>query len=158
MGKTKKVFENLAYFEDLELDSSYATKPMFGCLAVYYHGLNVAVLAADPGDKTFGKKKFKFDLWDGVLLPTSREYHELLQKDFPDLSPHPVLGKWLYLPQQTEGFEEQLMKIVRLIRQNDYRLGITPGAKKKKKKSPKLPATPAKSKPRSKKKKPVAFS
>ncbi len=134
MGKAKKVFENLAYFEDLEPDSSYSTKPMFGCLAIYYRGLNVTLLAAEPGERTYRKIKYKFDIWDGVLLPTSREYHELILYDFPELVSHPVLGKWLYLPQQTEGFEELIIRIVRLIRKGDYRFGIIPGTKRKTKK------------------------
>jgi hypothetical protein len=132
MSKVPKLFDNLSYFEDLERDSSFATKPMFGCLAVYYRGLNVAVIAADPGEKSFRNTKYAFDIWDGILLPTTRDAHSSLTLDFPDLREHPVLGKWLYLPQQTEGFEDILMKLVLQIRKGDLRLGIVPGTKQKK--------------------------
>jgi hypothetical protein len=131
MAKIKRVFENLVYFEELSLESSFALKPMFGCLAIYFRGYNVAVLAANPGERIYRNKKFQFDLWDGLLIPTSREHHASLKKNFSELIEHPILGKWLYLPQQSEGFEEVIMRIVNLIRRNDPRIGILPGTKKK---------------------------
>jgi hypothetical protein len=133
--KKPKEFLLLQYFEDLQNHESYAIKRMFGGMAVYYNGLNVAVLAEDPGDKSYGGKKFDFDIWDGVMIPTSREFHNLLLSDFPDLVPHPVLGKWLYLPQQRESFEETLAKLVAMIRRKDFRIGIIPDLKKAKKKN-----------------------
>jgi hypothetical protein len=132
MGKSKE-FLLLTYFEDLAGHESFVSKRMFGGMAVYYKGLNVAVLKEDPGDKTYRGKKFSFDIWDGVMIPTSREFHSLLQKDLPDLVPHPVLGKWLYLPQQTEHFEEIFAALIILIRRGDYRIGIIPAQKKTKK-------------------------
>lgn len=134
MSKIKE-FLLLSYFEDLQNHESYFSKRMFGGMAVYYNGLNVAVLAESPGDKNYGGQKFDFDIWDGVMIPTSKEFHQLLQIELPELVPHPVLGKWLYLPQQTECFEETLAKIIALIRRKDYRIGIIPAQKKKKSKS-----------------------
>lgn len=130
--KSTKYFANLIYFDPLTEDSPIVTRPMFGCLAIYYQGLNVALLANETGTKTYRETIYPFDLWDGVLLPTSREHHRSLQTDFNDLVVHPVLGKWLYLPQQTEGFEDILETLVRLIRRNDPRFGIVPQAKAKK--------------------------
>lgn len=131
MKKVKKVFDNLIYFESLEQDPSFTLRPMFGCMAIYFRGLLVALLAADPGDKTFKSKKYKFDIWDGVLVPTSREHHHSLLQVWPTLVPHPVLGKWLFLPQQSEDFELTLIEIVRNIRKNNPLLGIVPKTKKK---------------------------
>lgn len=135
MARITKEFENLSYFEDLQTDSSFTLRPMFGLLAIYYRGLNVAVIGADPGDRTYRKIKYPFDLWDGILLPTSREHHPSLQQEWPALVSHPVLGKWLYLPQQTEDFETLLMEIVRKIRRGDPRFGVVPGKKNKAKQS-----------------------
>jgi hypothetical protein len=146
----KKDFALLEYFEDLQQNESFLTRRMFGGLAIYYKGLFVAMLIEEPGDKTYRGKKYQFDIWDGVLIPTSREYHELLFKDFPDLVSHPVLGKWLYLPQQTENFEEILAKLIRLIRKQDPRLGIIP-KEKKKKSSPQIKTPKNKKVPKTKK-------
>ncbi len=133
MKKSKKEFENLQYFEGLQEDPSFSTKSMFGCLAVYYGGLNVALLASDPGSNTYRNEVFDFDLWDGILIPTDRVHHASLLKEFPELKIHPVLGKWLYLPQQTEGFEEILMRLIRKIKLTDPRFGILPKSRAKKK-------------------------
>lgn len=137
MAPTKE-FLLLSYFEELETNPSFMTKRMFGALAVYLNGLNVAVLSESPGDRTYRGIKYKFDIWDGVLIPTNREFHLSLQAEFPELVPHPVLGKWLFLPQQTENFDEILTRIIRLIRRKDIRIGILPGQKKKRAKSKKI--------------------
>ncbi len=133
----------LDYFEDLSRDTSYTTGRMFGCLTIFFRGKMVVVIAESPGEKTYRGKRYKFDLWDGVMWPTSREFQNSLLEEFPNLCPHPVLGKWLYLPRQSEDFEESIQTLVRLIRRNDPRLGIVPGEKKetKSKKTTKLKKT-----------------
>lgn len=134
VAKAVKNFNLLEHFGSLMQDPSFSTARMFGSLAVYYRGLNVAVLSESPGEKSFRGKRYRFDLWDGVLFPTERSHHASLTEDFPQLQPHPVLGKWLYLVQQTEDFEETLKEILHLIRRQDPRFGILPGQKKKAKK------------------------
>ena len=37
---------------------------------------------------------------------------------------HPVPGKWLYLPKNIEEFEALALKLVDLVVQDDYRIGI----------------------------------
>ena len=129
-----KVFELEWILEPLCDDASFLTKPMFGGLCAYYRGKMVAVLMESPGERTYKKIKSPFDLWDGLLIPTSREYHESLKSEFTDLVEHPVLGKWLYLPKTTETFENVSSQIVRLIRREDERFGIIPGTKKRRSK------------------------
>lgn len=102
---------------------------MFGCLAAYVQGRMVMVLAEDPGEKSYRGKSYPFDLWDGILIPTEREFHASLRKEFPGLLPHPVLGKWLYLPARHEDFESAARDIARLIARGDKRLGIEPKIK-----------------------------
>ena len=109
--------------EPLAEAPSYLERRMFGCLACYYDGLMVAVLAdsAPP--------------WNGLLVPTSRQHHETLMRKFPELQPHPVLGKWLYLGADRSDFEQVASRIVGAIMEGDPHIGITPGAKKRKKNS-----------------------
>jgi hypothetical protein len=46
------------------------------------------------------------------------------------LSPHPILPKWLYLPEAAASFERDAQRIVARIRQLDPRFGIVPPAQR----------------------------
>lgn len=67
----------------------------------------------------FGKEP-----WRGALVPTEREFQESLIADYPALARHPVLGKWLYLRESSEQFEETASRLVRRILAKDRRFGI----------------------------------
>lgn len=128
-------FSQLWLFEDLFEHLEFAYKRMFGGLAIYYSGLMVAVLMEDPEQKHYKNLKFDYPIWNGLLVPTNREHHQSLLNDFPQLVPHPVLGKWLYLPMTDSEYDEVSQLIFQLIRSKDSRLGIVPGLKKSKKNS-----------------------
>ena len=87
---------------------------MFGCQAVYIFGRLVLVLAA------------KKEPWNGLLVCTSREFHSVLIAEYLGLQPHPVLGKWLYLAEGHESFEEIAQQLVQQIMKNDPRIGVEP--------------------------------
>jgi hypothetical protein len=69
--------------------------------------------------------------WRGVLVCTEREQQPALRADFPVLSPHPVLPKWLYLPESEDAFERVATALVELVRRRDPRIGVWPPQKKK---------------------------
>ena len=118
--KPEPVHRHLWLVEPLEREPSLLVRPMFGGKAVYLHGRFVLYLAA------------KAEPWRGVLVPMERDQHAALQSDFPALVPHPVLPKWLYLPESTESFEADAARLVTLIRARDPRIGIVPPAAKRK--------------------------
>jgi len=70
--------------------------------------------------------------WNGLLVCTSREFHSELIREHPALRPHPVLGKWLYLPLTTDGFEEAAQKLALQAVKNDPRIGVEPRTVKRK--------------------------
>ena len=107
-------------FDPLEARDDFLQKRMFGCLAAYLGDRIVLVVAA------------KETPWNGILIPTDREHHRAVQKLFPMLAPHPVLGKWLYLDQGDEQFEETVEGMIGLIQKGDPRIGVLPKAKKSK--------------------------
>jgi len=121
--------------EDLVDLPSYMTKRMFGGLAIYVHHKMVLVLVESPGDREYRDQKFDFDLWNGLLIPTNREFHQSIQGHFPALKPHPILGKWLYLNLSIESFESDAIEIAKRIGLNDNRFGIIPGVRSKTKKA-----------------------
>lgn len=96
---------------------------MFGCDAVYAHGRLQLVLP--PGDE---------DPWRGALICTDRESQASLLRDFPELAPHPVLGKWLYISEDNENFESTVMAVVGLMATDDQRFGVLPSQKPMRKK------------------------
>jgi hypothetical protein len=99
---------------ELLREESLVTRPMFGALACYVHGRLALVLAAGEPP------------WDGMLVPTAREHHDRLRADVPELRVHPVLGKWLYLPASTDGFEREARRLASLARADDPRVGVEP--------------------------------
>ncbi len=73
--------------------------------------------------------------WNGLLIPTEKEFHQDIMEDFKGVVQHPVLKKWLYLAENSEDFESTAMDLVEAIRMGDQRIGIEPkerGSRKKK--------------------------
>ena len=114
--------------EPLQDDPSYLDKAMFGGRAVHYGGRFVLYLS------------WKEEPWRGVLVPTEREHQPSLIAEFPALAPHPILPKWLYLPEASPTFEADAARLVALIRRLDPRLGVVPGASAKKPAKTRRPA------------------
>ncbi|MBR8657274.1 hypothetical protein KDH83_28555 [Achromobacter sp. Marseille-Q0513] len=100
--------------DPLERDPGYLRKKMFGCEAAYLDGL-LCLVAADRGAP-----------WGGLLVCTSQAHHAALIEEAPALRPHPVLGKWLYVPEADEDFEAVAELMARLALARDPRLGIAP--------------------------------
>ncbi len=92
---------------------SYIQKAMFGCIGCYLHGRLVLVLAARESQA-----------WNGLLIPTDKELHRSLRRDHKNLIIHPILKKWLYLPETYDDFEEAALAIVESILANDPRIGV----------------------------------
>ncbi len=106
--------------EPLLDEPSLIKKPMFGALAYYMRGKLVLVLSdREPP-------------WSGVLLPTEKQFHKKLMDEFPAFTPHPILGKWLYLAVSDKDFESAAGDIVTAILEGDPRIGVEPKPKKKK--------------------------
>lgn len=105
--------------EPLEDDPTYLRKRMFGCEAAYVHGLMV-LLVAD-----------KDEPWNGLLVCTSHESQQDLVSEFPQLSVHPVIGKWLYISQENPEFEPTAERLVGLALQQDPRFGVEPRPRNK---------------------------
>ena len=101
-------------FDPLERDPGYLLKKMFGCDAAYLDG-RLCLVAADRDAP-----------WDGLLVGTSQAHHASLTGDIPNLQPHAVLGKWLYIPQQDESFEAVAQQLVSLTLARDPRIGVAP--------------------------------
>jgi len=79
---------------------SPTTYPMFGCLAVYV-GDKIVLILRDKRDETAD---------NGVWLATTKDHHDSLRREFPNMRSIQVLGKgvtgWQVLPADAPDFEE----------------------------------------------------
>jgi len=124
VGRVSAVHPHQWLWEPLESDPTFVLRSMFGTKAVYLSGRMLFCFSAGA------------EPWRGVLVCTNRTQHASLQAEFAALVPHPILPKWLYLPESAGTFERSATRLVALARQRDPRIGITPGAKKKAKTKP----------------------
>jgi hypothetical protein len=100
------------------------TNPMFGCLAVYVGEKIVFALR----DKTTAP------IDNGVWLATTRDHHESLQREFPNMRSIQVFGTevsgWQVLPANAPDFEEAALHACELVLSRDPRIGKVPKRKK----------------------------
>jgi hypothetical protein len=96
---------------------SPATRPMFGCLAVYV-GKKIVLALRDKVNETAD---------NGVWLATTEEHHESLRREFPNMRSIQVFGKpvtgWQVLPAAAADFEEAALHACELIVAGDPRIG-----------------------------------
>jgi hypothetical protein len=102
-------------------EPSYLDRAWFGCRAIYLHGRLMLVLCSGG------------EPWNGLLIATEHEFHEDIRKEFQNVIQHPVLKKWLYLPEASENFESVCSDIVEAIRTGDQRFGVEPKERTRKK-------------------------
>ncbi|HYC70576.1 MAG TPA: hypothetical protein VEB66_05170 [Opitutaceae bacterium] len=106
-------------WEPVEADPTFVLRTMFGTKAVYLDGRLVLCFCA------------RDEPWRGILVCTTQEHHGALRADFPALAPHPILPKWLYLPESHDSFEPHATALVALARRRDPRIGVVPRARKR---------------------------
>ena len=117
-----RTFDNEWILQVFEDQPSFFTKRMFGGLAVYLFGRMMMVLVEPTRT---GRWK-----WHGVLLCTEYSHQPAILEEFPELAPHGVLKKWLYLDSRRESFEAIIGRLTEAIGRNDQRFGIRPRPRK----------------------------
>ncbi len=100
------------------------TRPMFGCTAVYVADKIVLILRDKPNSEAD----------NGVWLATTKEHHESLHQDFPNLRSIQVLGApvtgWQVLPADAPDFEAAATRACELILARDPRIGKVPAGRR----------------------------
>ncbi|HMD61777.1 MAG TPA: hypothetical protein VKG78_10110 [Opitutaceae bacterium] len=119
VGQIKRVHPYAWLWEPLEADASFILGAMFGTKVVYLDGKLVLCFSA------------KEEPWRGVLICTEREHHASLIAEFPRLSPHPILAKWLYHAETSDDFERVAERLVILAKRRDPRIGVAPKARRR---------------------------
>lgn len=100
------------------------TRSMFGCLAVYIEDKIVFCLRDKPIHTAD----------NGVWLATTKDHHDSLRRELPNMRSIEVLGKnvtgWQILPVDAQDFEESALHVCDLILAGDSRIGKIPGARR----------------------------
>ena len=122
-------------------------KPMFGAYGLY-RGHDILMIL---------RKKEKFDNDSGLWLAVVNGYYDSVRKDIPELRDLEMFGpgptSWQVLGEDLVNFEETALNICELIKAKDPRIGRTPKARMKKKKTvSKLKIGEAKTSPKAKSK------
>jgi hypothetical protein len=107
--------------EPAQRDPTFVLKAWFGGRSIMLRGKHQLFLTTQG------------EPWQGVLVCTFREHQPSLLAEFASLQPHPVLGKWLYLPEAAETFERDAQRLVKLALAGDPRLGVAPSPRKRRK-------------------------
>lgn len=98
---------------------------MFGCLAVYVGPKIVLILRDKPAPPAD----------NGVWLATTKDHHESLRREFPNMRSIGVLGKevtgWQLLPAEAPDFEEAALHACELVLARDPRIGKVPARRSK---------------------------
>ncbi len=113
-----KRFDNEWIFQPFESHSSFFTKNMFGGLAAYLFGRQMLLLVEPTKTGRW--------TWHGVLVCTEYAHQSSIIEEFPQLAPHEVLKKWLYLDSRHDDFEPTMERVAKAIARNDERFGIHP--------------------------------
>src|ERR1700722_2113743 len=117
--RKQKTFEDKWILEAFVEQPTFFTKRMFGGLAAYLFERQMMLLVEPTRS---GRWK-----WHGVLVCTQFQHHASLQAEFPPLTPHGFLRKWLFIDSIHEDFESSVEAVARHIAGNDPRFGIVPG-------------------------------
>jgi hypothetical protein len=106
-------------FEPLEGVPRYLCRKLFFLDAAYI-GERLYLALVERGEP-----------WNGMMVCTARENHASLLSDFPQLTSHEILGKWLYISQSHPEFEHVAQQLVALSVEQDRRLGVDTNKTKK---------------------------
>lgn len=102
-----------------------ASRPMFGCTALYVGAKIVLVL----------RKRRDHPSMNGVWVATKEEFHESLRRQIPCLRSIPLLGKgvtqWQMIGEREAEFESSVLAACDLVLRRDPRVGTVPKARPK---------------------------
>jgi hypothetical protein len=124
LGRPRRVHPYAWLWEPLESDPTFVLGAMFGTKVAYLDGKLMLCFAA------------RDEPWRGILVCTGRDRQAALIAELPALAPHPILPKWLYVPESADSFERTGAQLVRLARQRDSRIGVAAKARARRKAVP----------------------
>lgn len=144
--------DSLLWIEEL-LPHDMQMIPKYGGQAYYLDEHLMLILVERPGRHyEYEGTTYPFDLWKGVLFVVEKKKQNAFFLKYLFLENHPANKNWLYIPADSENFEEEVKQMLQEVHRRNVLLGIPIklGSLGKKKKT--LPKTTEKSPPKTKSK------
>lgn len=90
----------------------------------YFNDKFILFLTEDSKTTIHRGKSYQFQLYFGVFFPIVKLKHNAVIAKFPFLENHPVKKDWLYLPAESENFEEEVKLVLREVLKGNPLFGI----------------------------------
>lgn len=138
---------DLNWIEEL-LPRDLFSIPKYGGMAYYHDQALILILTENPkGVYEHKGVTYPFQLWNGMILPIEYAKQSAFFLKYTFLENHPANKNWLYIPAESENFEEEVKLLLREVRKPNPLLGIVmkeSGPRKAKSTQPKAKKKPAK--------------
>ena len=119
----RQVLNNLLWIEELlPLDTESA--PKHGGMA-YFLDAKLIMILVEKHNAGYEHKgvSYPFEIWNGCILPVEYKKQSAFFLKFSFLENHPANKDWLYIPADSEEFEDQVKQFIREITKRNPLLG-----------------------------------
>lgn len=118
------LLDNLLWIEEL-LPHDIQMIPKHGGQAYFLDGNMVLILVERPGSHYEHKDvTYPFDLWKGCIIPVEQKKQNAFFLKYLFLENHPANKNWLYIPAESENFEDEVKQLLREISRRNVLLGL----------------------------------
>ncbi|MFV8258865.1 hypothetical protein ACNQKP_13740 [Bdellovibrio bacteriovorus] len=119
----KQPLNDLYWIEEL-LPPGYDCLPKHGGLAYYLDMKLVLILVERKGLYEHKGVSYPFELWNGCIIPVEKKKQSAFFLKYLFLENHPANKDWLYIPAQSEDFEDEVKQLMREISKGNPLLGL----------------------------------
>ncbi|MNJ96723.1 hypothetical protein D3C87_144540 [compost metagenome] len=119
----KQILRNLLWIEEL-LPVEVESTPKHAGMA-YYLDMKLIMILVEHSNSTYEHKgvTYPFQIWNGCILPVEYKKQNAFFLKFSFLENHPANKDWLYIPADSESFEDEVQQFVREIVKRNPLLG-----------------------------------
>ena len=117
------VLNHLLWIEEL-LPDEVVSKKMFGGVGYYLDDKLVLILVEYSRTRDYKGLNYPFEIWHGCLFPVVPMKQTVVWSKFQNLENHPGNKNWLYLPADTEEFENEVKILVRELKKRNPLFGV----------------------------------
>lgn len=123
IGFMNHILDNLLWIEEL-LPPDVESAPKQGGMA-YYLDMKLIMILVEKRGSGYEHKgvSYPFELWNGCILPVEYKKQSAFFLKFTFLENHPANKDWLYIPADSENFEDEVKQYVREITKRNPLLG-----------------------------------
>ncbi|MBC7419862.1 MAG: hypothetical protein H7328_03955 [Bdellovibrio sp.] len=117
-----QLLNNLLWIEEL-LPDSVISKNLLGGVAYYLDEKQVLILIESGKTRVYKGIEYPFEIWNGCLFPIEKIKQNTVYAKFQFLENHPASKNWLYLPADTEEFEDKIRQVIRELKKRNPLFG-----------------------------------